>query len=69
MNVLDSMIYYLEYWVSLCGLDVNLREEGLGMFFIFFALVILIYAFYKAAIFTISPQEGDEAHCKYSVLE
>lgn len=66
---MDSLNYYLNRFLELCGLENITLYQLPGLIVTLIAIVIVIYAFYRAVITTLWPGETCHEHIKHSILE
>jgi hypothetical protein len=66
--MIESIVYYLNLFASLCGFDGTGDYVVLGWFCVFSAFLIVSYALYFAVSRMIWPGETDPQHIKYRIL-
>jgi len=60
------------YWLrflNACGIERFSWVEAPGLIVVFLALGLVIYAFYKATLYSIWPHEPQNERIKHSILD
>jgi len=67
--MLDTLEVYWIRFLNACGLDTFSAAELPGIIVVFLAFLAVIYAFYKAAHYSLWPDEPHNDRVKMSILE